>query len=230
MRGSRDRAAPREALGHNPLVSSSRLVRGVRWTWVVGLAVGVAACGASMGLDVLGGDAGSGSSSSSSGGSSSGAGSGGGSSSGGSGSSSSTSSGGSSSSTGSGGSSSTGGGSSGSGGSCPAPSQVVAGSSCSLDPSMPCSAEPVPDCQGTTTPSCTCQSHAWACVTSFPPCEGGPCPDPSQVVVGSSCSLDPSMPCSAEPVPDCQGTTTPSCTCQSRAWACVTSFPYCDGG
>jgi hypothetical protein len=132
---------------------------------------------------------------------------------------------------GSSGSSSSGaGGSSGVAGSCPAPSQVVAGSSCSLNPSVPCDGVPLPDCDGTTTPTCTCQSGHWQCVTSFPACEGGPCPNPSQVVTGSSCALDPSISCSGEPVPDCQGTTTPSCTCQSHAWACVTSYPYCDGG
>ena len=120
--------------------------------------------------------------------------------------------------------------SSGAGGSCPAPSQVVAGSSCSLDPTNPCGGEPVPDCDGTTTPICTCQSGQWQCVTTFPPCPGGPCPNPSQVVTGSSCTLDPSISCGGDPVPDCQGTTTPSCTCQSHAWACVTSYPYCDGG
>jgi hypothetical protein len=111
--------------------------------------------------------------------------------------------------------------------SCPIPSAVVVGARCALSPYVSCSASPVSACGTTTTPVCSCQSFAWACVTSFPSCTGGPCPPASDVIAGASCTLPPDVSCSASPVPACGTTTTPACTCQSRAWACVTSYPHC---
>ncbi len=118
--------------------------------------------------------------------------------------------------------------------SCPRPPTVVAGASCDLPPELQCTAAPVPACGGTSVPTCTCQSGAWQCVTSFPPCDAGdgPCPPPSEINVDGSCNISPYDSCSATPVPACGGatTTSPACTCQSYHWQCVTSYPVCDGG
>jgi hypothetical protein len=96
--------------------------------------------------------------------------------------------------------------------SCPTPSAVIVGASCTLPPDFSCSASPVLACGGTTSPDCTCQSHAWACVTSLPVCDGSPCPPASNVIAGAGCTLSPDVSCSGSPLPACGGTTTPDCT------------------
>jgi hypothetical protein len=53
----------------------------------------------------------------------------------------------------------------------------------------------------------------------------GSCPALSEVVTGSSCSLDAGVSCSGKQVTGCYGTLIPNCTCQDRAWAC--SVPAC---
>jgi hypothetical protein len=114
--------------------------------------------------------------------------------------------------------------------SCPTPSAVIVGASCTLPPNVSCGGSPVPACGGTARPDCACQSHAWACVTSFPACDGGPCPPMSEVMAGAGCTVPPDVSCGGRPVTACGGTASPDCTCQSRNWECVTSFPVCDSG
>jgi hypothetical protein len=117
--------------------------------------------------------------------------------------------------------------------SCPSPTVVGGGGSCS-DPGESCSGTvSVPnECGtgggGTTTAQCTCQDGSWQCPVAFTGGAGCPvpdpgCPDPSQVQPGNTCSTSPQDSCTSTiPIPSCNGAPEGyvQCNCEQGVWAC----------
>jgi hypothetical protein len=101
---------------------------------------------------------------------------------------------------------------------------LAPGMACSI-PDQSCSLTfaPEPNCSTGTTVTCVCMGGGWQCPdVHSSPC-AAPCPDPTAVIDGQSCTAAPGLMCQSATAlvpcapPDAGPT---SCTCQSSRWLC----------
>jgi hypothetical protein len=113
---------------------------------------------------------------------------------------------------------------------CPSPSSVQEGDACDVSGMSCASDDPIVDCNGDITGyySCNCAGGSWQC--PFPPvmsCDaGGPCPQPTDVVMDTACPTD-GQQCPGNPQ-NCGGQVLyDAFQCEQGLWQDV-AVTYCD--